>query len=102
MPTRVIQFTDTGEWYAGTRSKDEPFRQSLDAWAARIGQAHGRPAAGFEFDDPADDPRTGVLVEDAPTPPPPPTPDEDLKVEMAAATNAAQAFAAMKKWVADR
>ena len=45
---------------------------------------------------------SGVRGEEAPTPPPPPTPDEDLKVEMAAATNAAQAFAAMKKWVADR
>jgi|GEM_PF-5769126 hypothetical protein len=85
MPTRVIQFTDTGEWYAGTRSKDELFSQPLGAWATRIGQAHGRPAEGFEFDDPADDPRAGVLVEDAPTPAPdtegaPLTPEENKQL----------------------
>lgn len=72
MTIRVVQFTDTGEWYAGTRSKQEPFILPLDVWAAGIGQAHGRRVEGFEFDNPADDPRTGVLVEDVPLPVPDP------------------------------
>ncbi len=61
---RVCQFTDTAEWYAGSKSKDGPFRQPLDEWAAQIGRAHSRPVQGFEFDDLADDPRTGTLVHD--------------------------------------
>jgi len=68
MTTRVVKFTDTGEWYAGAKTKDF-FKQDLQAWAAQIGEAHGRPVQGIEIDDPANDPRTGTLVEDAPPEP---------------------------------
>ncbi len=70
MPTRVCQFTDTDEWYAGSKTK-ATFKQPLDDWAMHIGIAHNRPVQGFEFTAVTDDPRTGVLIEDAPTVSPP-------------------------------
>lgn len=74
MPTRACQFTDTGEWYAGSKTKGGEFRQPLDEWAAQIGAAHDRPVEGFEFED--DDPRSGTLVEDVTPPGAIPDPDE--------------------------
>lgn len=68
MPTRVCQFTDTSEWYAGSKTKDS-FREPLEDWVAQIGEAHDRPVEGFEFEASPDDPRTGTLVEDAPPDP---------------------------------
>ncbi len=98
MPTRVCIFTDTGNWYAGSRSKDAPFKRPLQEWADQIGRAHNRPAEGFEFEDGEEDPRTGVLVPDPTSPSLPPTPDEVFSNEIAAASTAAQAFDALKKW----
>lgn len=71
MRTRTVQFTDTDEWRAGSKSK-ESFTESLDDYAAQIAAALGRPARGVEFEgDPGgpNDPRTGTLVEDMPAPP---------------------------------
>jgi hypothetical protein len=87
--TRVCQFTDTGEWYAGARTMEgDEFNQPIEEWATQIGEAHGRPVEGFEFSQEQDDPRTGTLVEDAPGDPltsPDPalaefTPDERKRV----------------------
>jgi len=57
--TRVARFTDSRQWYAGSKSA-EAFRQPLNEWAAQIAAAHGRPVVGFEFTDPADDLRRGI------------------------------------------
>ncbi len=71
MRVRTVQFIDTDEWRAGSKSK-EIFTETLDDYAAQIAAAHGRPTRGVEFEGPPggpNDPRTGTLVEDTPAPP---------------------------------
>ncbi len=71
MRVRTVQFIDTDEWRAGSKSKDV-FVESLDDYAAQIASALSRPTRGVEFEGPPggpNDPRTGTLVEDTPAPP---------------------------------
>jgi|TARA_R110000824_G_scaffold124591_1_gene283206 hypothetical protein len=73
-----VQFTDTDEWWVGSKSKEGGFRQPPAAMEATISAAYGgRPTLVVEFDNPADDPRTGPLVQE-PEEEPVPTPEPAL------------------------
>lgn len=71
MPHRSVQFTDTGEFWAGSRQLEgRPFRESLADFAAGISAAHGRPCVGIEWGDNDPDPRDAApRVQDPPGPP---------------------------------